>query len=59
MFTTKDGSIKTFGPVAKPPVWRHGDKTTELTPLDLGDTGTRLIIYRDFAIYGALGTPCD
>lgn len=59
VFNTKDGSLKTFGSSDKPPVWRHGDKVTELTPLDLTDPATRLIIYRDFGIYGALGTPCD
>ena len=60
IFATQDGSLKTFGATAnKPPVWRHGDKLTELTVLDLTEPATRLIIYRDFAIYGALGTPCD
>ncbi len=59
VFATKDGSLKTFGTADKPPVWRHADKTTELTALDLTEPATRFIVYRDFAIYGALGTPCD
>ena len=60
VFAIKDGSLKTFGAAAtKAPVWRHGDQVTELTVLDLTEPATRLIIYRDFAIYGALGTPCD
>ena len=59
VFATKDGSIKTFGADDKPPVWRHGDKVTELTALDRSEPATRLLVYRDFKIYGALGTPCD
>ena len=59
VLATKDGSLKTFGAGDKPPVWRHADKSTELTVLDLSEPATRTMIYRDFAIYGALGTPCD
>ena len=60
VFATKDGSLKTFGDnTDKAPVWRHADKATELTVLDVSDARTRLIIYKEFGIYGALGTPCD
>lgn len=42
---------------AKTAIWSSGRKKSALTFLPVEDNA--LLIYRDFALYGKLGTPCD
>ena len=42
---------------AKTAVWSRGKRKTQLTFLPVEDN--TLMIYRDFSLYGKLGTPCD